>query len=271
MSEEPLIARIAAASTAFHAGWLELLREQPGNPSGVDIVRLAEGRIVATVATEMPEVEWLQHVCGLRAGDDEEIFELATWYAELDAWPRYEVPVDAEDDLLHTLLAVEAKPTGALAVLAGDLADLMASPLRGHVRVSEVFAGSPAVEQFARAHLAGHEVPGGGAPEHVAAVAGWVAQPDWRCFLAELEGEIVGAAALVVLDDVGYLANASTLPLARSRGVQSALIAARIDAARALRCDLVCSLAEPDGSSARNLVRAGLGVVGARTYWSSTA
>lgn len=268
MAADPVIARIAAATTAFHARWLELLRDQPGNPSGVDLLRLADGRIVGTVAVELPEVEWLQHVCGLLAGDDEEIFELATWYAELEAWPRYEVPVDAEDDLLHTLLAVEAKPTGALAVLAAPAADLEVGAPADGVRVRFVEPGSADVATFASTILAGHDVPDGGAPDHLAAVAAWVDEPGWQAYLAELDGVAAGAGALVVRDGVGYLANAATLPSARARGVQSSLIAARIDAARAARCDLVCSVAEPDSPSARNLVRAGLAVAGARTYWS---
>ncbi len=266
--------RISAATTAFHARWLELLRDQPGNPSGVDLLRLAEGRIVGTVATELPEVEWLQHVCGLRAGDDEEMFELATWYAELDAWPRYEIPVDAEDELIHTLLAVEAKPTGALAVLAAPAADLSTDATASAATatgtdVVPVEAGSPEAAAFAAAIMSGHEVPDGGAPDHVGAVAAWVEEDGWRCFVAEREREVVGAAALLVLEGVGYLAGAATVPEARGHGVHTALIAARVDAAQGrLGCDLVCAIAEPDSPSARNLVRAGLAVAGARTYWT---
>jgi GNAT superfamily N-acetyltransferase len=262
--------RIEAATTGFHARWLELLHDHPGNPSGVHIMRLAEGRIVGTVATELPDVEWLQHVAGLRAGDDEEIFELATWYAELGAWPRYEIPVDAEDDLLHTLLAVEAKPTGALAVLASPAAELTTAGT-GDVAVREVARGSPDVATFAATMLAGHEVPDGGPPDHVAAVRAWVDEPGWHAFLAEVDGGPAGAGMLVVTDGVGYLANAATVPAARAQGVQSALVATRIAVAKDAGCDIVCSLAEPDSPSARNLVRAGLAVAGARTYWSSTA
>ena len=243
--------RISAATTAFHARWLELLRDQPGNPSGVDLLRLAEGRIVGTVATELPEVEWLQHVCGLQAGDDEEMFELATWYAELEAWPRYEIPVDAEDELIHTLLAVEAKPTGALAVLAAPAADLSTDAAATDATaagtdVVAVEAGSPEVAAFAEAIMSGHEVPDGGAPDHLGAVAAWVEQDGWSCFVAERESEVVGAAALLVLEGVGYLANAATVPEARGHGVHTALIAARVDAAQELGCDLVCAIAEPD-------------------------
>ena len=53
-----------------------------------------------------PDVEWLQHVAGLRSGDDEEIFELATWYAELGAWPRYEIPVELYQAVAEVLAYV---------------------------------------------------------------------------------------------------------------------------------------------------------------------
>ena len=68
-------------------------------------------------------------------------------------------------------------------------------------------------------------------------------------------------------DDLAYLANASTLPELRNRGVQTALIAARIADARAAGCDTVCAGAAFGSQSQRNLQRAGLQVAYTKAVW----
>jgi GNAT superfamily N-acetyltransferase len=58
-----------------------------------------------------------------------------------------------------------------------------------------------------------------------------IGRQGWRVYVAEIDGEIAGAAGLFVEADAAYLPFAATRPEFRSRGVQRALIAARIDAA----------------------------------------
>jgi GNAT superfamily N-acetyltransferase len=86
--------------------------------------------------------------------------------------------------------------------------------------------------------------------------------PGWHCFLAYADEMPAAAAALYVTRDVGWLGVAGTLPESRGRGAQTALLAARIDAARASGCTvLVTETGEPQdgrpGTSYRNIVRAG--------------
>lgn len=82
--------------------------------------------------------------------------------------------------------------------------------------------------------------------------------PHHHRFLAEIDGRAVGAASLHVSHGVGWLRAASVDPAARGRGVHTAMIGARIDAARRRGCELVGAQAEVSGTSARNLERAGL-------------
>lgn len=83
-------------------------------------------------------------------------------------------------------------------------------------------------------------------------------------FVAEIDGRPVAAASLHTHRGVGWLRAASVDPLHRGRGIQRALIAARIDAARRRGCELVGSCADVGGPSARNLERAGLRTVALR-------
>ena len=57
----------------------------------------------------------------------------------------------------------------------------------------------------------------------------------WACYLAFAEGEPRAAGAVHVDGDAAWLGIAGTFPEARGRGAQSALLAARIEAARAAR------------------------------------
>jgi MOSC domain-containing protein YiiM/GNAT superfamily N-acetyltransferase len=83
-------------------------------------------------------------------------------------------------------------------------------------------------------------------------------------YVAELDGRTVGAASLHVHHHVAWLRAATVLPEARGRGIQRALIGARLADAVRLGCDLAGSLAEAGGVSAANLERLRFGEVAIR-------
>jgi GNAT superfamily N-acetyltransferase len=66
-----------------------------------------------------------------------------------------------------------------------------------------------------------------------------VGRPRWRCLVAYDDGTPVAAGALYSADKCGWLGVGATLPTARKRGAQSALLAARINAAIDEGCDLL--------------------------------
>ena len=70
-------------------------------------------------------------------------------------------------------------------------------------------------------------------------------------------GAVVGVAMLSIIGDVAVLGGMSTLPRHRRRGVQSALIRARLSMAAAAGCSLAGTHAAPGGDSLRNLQRHG--------------
>ena len=95
-------------------------------------------------------------------------------------------------------------------------------------------------------------------------------RPGSLCFLARLEDRVVGAGALVVREDeegwrLGTLYMANTLPEARGRGVQRALILARLEAAQNLGCDAVAVQVRPGNLSHNHLERVGFRVVYTKT------
>jgi GNAT superfamily N-acetyltransferase len=80
---------------------------------------------------------------------------------------------------------------------------------------------------------------------------------DTECYLARIEGRVVGGATLALRGKIAGLFGASTLPEFRKRGVQTALLRARLERAEQVGCELAVSLALPGSISQRNITRQG--------------
>lgn len=87
------------------------------------------------------------------------------------------------------------------------------------------------------------------------------------CFLAELDGQPVGAGGLSINEGTALLAGASTISAARRKGVQRALLEARLRFAAKAECDLVMIGAQPGSASQRNAERQGFRVAYTRIKW----
>ena len=88
--------------------------------------------------------------------------------------------------------------------------------------------------------------------------------PHDHRFIGVIEGRAVATGALHTHHAVGYLRSGAVLPAFRGRGIQRAMIEARIAHAARLGCDLVGSIADVESSSERNLGRVGMRVVAVR-------
>jgi hypothetical protein len=86
-------------------------------------------------------------------------------------------------------------------------------------------------------------------------------------FTAELSGEPVATGALSIDEGVALLAGASTVPEARNRGAQGALLHARLQYAASAGCDLSMMCAEPGSASQRNAERHGFRIAYTRIKW----
>ncbi|GGL10424.1 GNAT family N-acetyltransferase [Deinococcus radiotolerans] len=81
--------------------------------------------------------------------------------------------------------------------------------------------------------------------------------PGTQRFTAHVDGQHAGTAALNVQGNVAALFGTSTRPQWRGRGVQTALLAARLHAARGQGAALASVFATPGSDSERNIRRAG--------------
>lgn len=92
-------------------------------------------------------------------------------------------------------------------------------------------------------------------------------RPGALSFLASLEGQASAAASLFIHEGVAVFAGASTIPSARGRGLQRALLALRMHYAYEAGCDIAMVCTEPGSSSQRNAERQGFRVAYTRTKW----
>jgi GNAT superfamily N-acetyltransferase len=83
-----------------------------------------------------------------------------------------------------------------------------------------------------------------------------VTAPGAVCYLALLDGVIAGAASMRMAEGVAQF-GAATLPAYRRRGVQTALLSARVVDAAAAGCDIAVVTTQPGSKSQQNVQRRG--------------
>ena len=96
-------------------------------------------------------------------------------------------------------------------------------------------------------------------------MSGFFHRENASSYLAFINGEVAGGGAVATHKGVGGLFGASTLPAFRRRGVQTALLAARLAWAREQACDVAVSITQPGSISQRNIERFGFRVAYTRT------
>jgi GNAT superfamily N-acetyltransferase len=94
--------------------------------------------------------------------------------------------------------------------------------------------------------------------EHLRAMLGeMMGVPGFIRYLARVEGEAVGEAAMRIDGELAQLAGAGTRPHARGRGVQKALLQRRLADARTAGCTLAVVTTAPGTRSQDNVMRRG--------------
>ena len=154
----------------------------------------------------------------------------------------------------------------------GGLNRMDALPIPQAIHVREMTAGESA--NFVQWSIAGFAAQDNPRPfellEFLAISA--IHRDDTKLFVAELEGEIAGTAALSVIDidhvRGAHLHLASTFNKFRGQGIQAALLNARLQAAAGAGASLATVTARPKSSSARNAERAGFALAYTKSTFS---
>ncbi len=234
---------VAAWRAALEAGYL------------IDFV--ADGDLAMSASTELPGPAF-NHALGLAQRPN--LLSLVTDFYDArrtTGWLSMDEPPwpDAESSL-------------ELGVFGAEPSGVAAEPTPDGVTIRQIGPGETDAYDAVRS---GNVTAGGltsGAANPWPAVYKQLAGTHSRLlFVAELDGRPVANASLHVAGRTGWLRGVLVAPEARGRGIQRALIAARVRAAAERGCDLVGSAAGSDTISARNLEQMGLRRIGRRSHY----
>jgi hypothetical protein len=260
-----LVQRIEGVAGTLWSAAMAAVREQPGNPFGVDSAEF--GHAVAVVARQAAGPGWWNRVQGLSEGDIPALPDLLAFYRRSGARAFVDLaPPDIQAPLCRALGQAGLYPSEASTFLYADPHALALSPPPDGVEVREV--GPEAQAQVAGLWAEGFGIPPDEPGEVMRRIRqGAFALPENRRYIALVGGQPAGMAALYVKDGVGFLNVGATLPPYRHRGCHRALTHQRLADALAAGCDLVIGHTGFGGTSQNNLERMGLRIAYNRISW----
>lgn len=191
--------------------------------------------------------------------------EIEAFFESRGAWAAHEVSGFAASETLSLLSSRAYSPIEASVVLVRPTT-LPAQESDARIAVRNV--GESDAEVYSRIAVQGWSSE---APELVPFIEEMgsitTRARGTHCFLAELDGRDIAAAALTVYNGVALLAGACTIPEARRQGAQLALLHARLTFAAKLGVDLAMVVTAPGSASHRNAERQGFRPVYTRAKW----
>lgn len=195
---------------------------------------------------------------------DAELGALEAWFAERGAPTNHEVSPFAGVATMQALVARGYTPIELSTVLVQAIDHAVE-----RTGVLQVRAIDPDVDGavWAETAFAGWVTDPAIAPVMRAIVDTNVANRSVAQYLVEHDGEPIATGSLGIHGDVALLAGASTIPPARGRGAQAALLAKRLVDARARGCTVAMMVADVGSTSQRNAERNGFRVAYTRTKW----
>jgi GNAT superfamily N-acetyltransferase len=159
------------------------------------------------------------------------------------------------ENVLARRLADDITPAIATDASVSLVAEADAAPwndavITGFLQADD-FDGPPSHESFDRSIL-----------ERTYELLGAI--PGFARMIAHRQRQAAGGGALYTHEGIALMCGASTLPAHRRRGVQSALLHARLAHARSVGCELAVVTTQPGSKSQQNVQRAGFELIYSR-------
>ncbi|MPY89145.1 MAG: GNAT family N-acetyltransferase [Luteitalea sp.] len=207
--------------------------------------------------------------CGL---DESRLEVIERAFAERDARLQAEVSTLAEPEVHATLTrrgyilqGFEHELGRPLTLLDADpppVAGIQIEPMSGEDLARWTDVVVTAFEHPDAEGVIGDQAPPRDVLERV--IADMSAMRSLRRYVARLDGEIAGGASLRIDGRIAQLCGSATLPRFRRRGIQSALLRARLADAFGEGCDVAIVTTAPGSKSQKNVQRQGFVLLYAR-------
>jgi len=258
-----LARRLAAAHETLHVEGMRATAALEGNPYEVEVRRF--GRATATLSVKLAVVEWYNRVVGLELQDARAIPEILDFFRSRGIRARFEIGPAELTSALALQLAIERVGVERIESVVYAPIDALVTPRATPV----VVRPSPFEEMdlFLELWARGFALPEFLSSDVKRMRAAWFSVPGVERYLALLDGEPIACGGLYLHGEVGYLCFSATLPEARGRGAQSALIARRWRDASAAGCRHVISTTPFGGTSQANMERAGMRTAHSMGIW----
>ena len=190
--------------------------------------------------------------------------KIEAFYRQFDCPANIEVANVADASLTEQLVAHDFKVTEYSHVLVQELREAFTSPVIDGVVVRCMEKGEE--ETVARVLSEGFI----GAPDspHLPLFNGFVRQKNASVHVAVIQETIVAAAGLFMHGNIALIGVATTLPAYRGRGLQKALITARLNWAIAQGCNRAMVVTEPATISQKNVQKMGFSIAYARAKFT---
>lgn len=234
----------------------------PGNPTGTQFLR--RGGLLAMKVPFVPGNPFMNGVHGLE--DAADLPAVLEFYASTEQCCWVDVTPCSTVALTDALGRAGFRPVRYSSAL---YANPVPDPAPSDADISII--GAADRDTFLDTMNVGFDTPVDALPTLRRNQSFWTDVPEWTLLLARVAGEPAAAAVLSIHGTHGYFAVASTLPRFRNRGLQSALIARRLQLAREHGCTSVIAYAESGSVSQCNQQRAGLAIVHTRCIWSNAS
>jgi len=265
MVTRELVFRLEGAEAAYHEAKLRALRADGDNSRGVEIARLG-GCVLLSIHGRRHNPSYNRAMCFAKE-DEAHLEEIVRWLRERAKQFWFDVaPALVDGAVLGRLGEAGLCPSFLLNVVY-TVPQEMGGPAPAGMVVEEIRLKERAHDS-AVALVEGFGIP----RERLAGTEQRVrieyAAPEWRIYLACVDGRPAAMATLYVGGDMASIDGMATAPQYRRRGCQTALLRRCItDAARA-GCGLLASQTEPSSTSERNMVRCGFRIAYTKMLYS---
>jgi hypothetical protein len=247
--------------------WLLGMKEQSGNPFGVDILRRGKTRVF--VARNLQEIGLFNLVIGFGSQDKGYLGEIMQLYRDHGV-EQYHVeinPYHVSPDFLTSIAEYGLSLSRFETYLYGPAPLEPAFP-SDPVTIREVAPSE--LELFADIHVEGYQEALARVPEKTLKLYRECTKvvyqrPGWCLYLAWMNALPAGMGMLYMQDGVALLAGGATLPHLRKHGCQTALLRHRILTAARAQCTLVVAQTNVGSSSQQNMEKLGM-----RTAYTAT-
>ena len=249
-----LVSQIHQAQFEYLRSRMEVMRGVRGD--SVSTRYFEAGGVRACVAPGVPN-PFFNQVFMSDPAEQRELEDALALFEQLGMTPQLEIgPGAISKELARLLAGCGFMHTRSDPILV-RAAPLMTRRSGAGIHVDRVRSAEE-LDSFATTYVRAWQSEDWLAPMLQSYARSWFYAPGWTLYLASNEATPLGIGVLFDAGDVAYLADAATVPEYRARGVQGALIAARIADAGQSSAQLVFSRAEFGTTSQRNLERAGL-------------